>query len=77
MDVLKLWLHAQMQPISLEAWLGLDSAGTSGLAKLLLPRSHSFSKDDWAVSSNGASRVLRGEAPVHKHLSSFYLSHMC
>ena len=45
MDVLKLWLHAQMQPISLEAWLGLDSAGTSGLTKLLLPRSHSFSKD--------------------------------
>lgn len=47
-DVLKLWLHAQMRLISLEAWLGLDSAGTSGLTKLLLPRSHSLSKD-WAV----------------------------
>ena len=48
LDALKLWLQAQMQPVSLECRLGLDSAGTSGLAELLLPRSHSFSKD-WAV----------------------------
>ena len=38
------WVHS-CSCIPLEGWLGLGSAGTSGMAKHLSPRSHLFSRD--------------------------------